>query len=712
LELAFGIVKAGPGSHQSIGNLPAEVSSFVGRRRQVSEARRLLGHQRLVTLTGACGVGKTRLAVHVARQIQATFPYGAWLIELAALSDPGLLAQTVATTLTVHHNPGGPNPDTLAGYLHDKELLLVMDNCHHLLDPCATLVSMLLAAAPGLRILATSREVLGVAGEHVLNVPTLSLPDPDLPMTTRAVERSESVRLFADRAAVARPGFSVNAENRTAVARLCRKLDGMPLAIELAALRVRAMSPAHILDSLKNYIDCLGLGCQVAVPRLQTLRAAIDWSFNLCSPQAQKLWIRASVFAGGFDLEAVTAVCSGDGIPPEAVLDVVTELVDKSTIVRLNGGAVARYRMIEPIRQYGLDKLREAGEEAAIRRRYRDYYLRLAEQGEGDWFGPYQVELFTRLRTEHANLRAALEFCFTERRETETGLRMASALWFYWATSGFPEEGRHWLDRALALNPEPTSLRAKALWLNGQTATMQGDVPAALAMLREGQALACRLRDDNELAYCTQMLGVASLLHGDIPGAVAALEEAVARHQANGALNGMTVLARHQLALAYTFRGDLDRAVDLCEECSRICCAHGERWALSYGFHVRALVEWRRGEGQKAIVNVLESLRFNRIFEDTLGLVQAVELLAWIVAAEGAGEPAALLFGAAHRAWQTFGRPLFGSRHLMAHHETCETQARRICGDELFTAAFQQGSRLTLAQAVDYALDEKAGFGP
>jgi predicted ATPase len=382
---------AGAGSPRLVGNLPGEATSFVGRRREIAHAARLLRRARLVTLTGVAGVGKTRLALRVAARVRGAFPDGVWLVELAALTDATLLAHTLATVLGIHAQPGRRTaPHMLVDYLADKQLLLVLDNCEHLLDAYAKLACDLLAAAAGLRILATSRHTLGTAGEHLLEVPPLSVPVAGQPTTPRVVGRGEAVRLFAERAALARPGFVVNTGNSATIVRICRRLDGIPLAIELAALRVRAMPVSEILLGLDDdYLDFLAAGSRVAVPRVQTLRSAIGRSFALCSCQEQRLWARASVFTGEFDLEAAEAACSGAGIARDDVLELVAGLVDKSILHRTSHDETcARYRMLEALRHYGQERLAASGYLTTARARHRDHYRRLAARAEQEWLGP------------------------------------------------------------------------------------------------------------------------------------------------------------------------------------------------------------------------------------------------------------------------------------------------------------------------------------
>ncbi|MFC0109249.1 ATP-binding protein [Kibdelosporangium aridum] len=378
-----------------------------------------------------------------------------WLVELAALTDDKLLLQAVADVLGIQDQSARPQLDTLADHFADKRLLLVLDNCEHLVDACAILVDQFLRAAPDLRVLATSRHALRAAGEHLLAV--APLPMPDLTQVRSLPTRYAAVRLFGERAAAALPGFRVDAVNRDTIARICHRLDGIPLAIDLAAVWARALSVHQILRRLDDYFEFLAEGSRVSVPRLRTLRATIDWSVDLCSVEEQEGWARLSEFIGGFDMDAAEAVCAG-----EAVLDVVDGLVDKSILTRANGAAMARYRMLEPIRQYGQQRLASSGQRTTVRTRHRDYYGRLAGQAEQAWLGAQELEQYAQLQREHVNLRAALEFCLTESGEEQAGLDTGSALWIYWFLSGSHTEGRYWLDRALESNPEPSPARAKA----------------------------------------------------------------------------------------------------------------------------------------------------------------------------------------------------------------------------------------------------------
>ncbi|QUH06233.1 LuxR family transcriptional regulator [Saccharopolyspora erythraea] len=679
----------------------------------MAEVRAMLSSSRLTTLTGVGGVGKSRLALRVARGAQRGFRDGAWLVELARLQAPSVLGAAVAASLGLRELSTRDAETVLADYLADKQLLLLLDNCEHVVDECARLVTALLAVSPGLRILATSREPLGAAGEHVWQVPPLSVLDAE-----DAHERSapgdvryEALSLFELRTAAVLPGFAVDSDNLATAARLCQRLEGLPLAIELAAVRMRALSMEQILSRLDDRFRLLTGGSRIDPPHHRTLRATFDWSFDLCSRQEQALWRRMSVFAGGFSLEAAEAVCADEHLPPHEILGCVAGLVDQSLLAREETGSAVRYRLLETVRQYGHQRLRESDGEAALRLRHRDYYLRLAERVEADWFGPRQLEWLEILHAEHPNIQAALEFCLAEPGGARTAQRLAGALWFYWIAHGLLTEGRHWLDKALALDAEPGPERVKALWVNGYIATRQGDNNAALAMLEECQDLAQLLGDDAALVRGLQMTGLAELMHGDHARGVKLLEEALVHHRAAGEPNANLALTMFYLALAVCTRGDLDRAVALCQECRQMCESCGERWSLSRTLWILGLAQWARGEPRPADDNVRESLKIERVLHDPISVALCVEVLGWIAAAGGKPRRAATLFGVSRRLFEPLSEFLFGFAYYLDWHDQAEARARQALGDAGFDDAFRYGRGLDLPAATAYALEEKPKAG-
>ncbi|MFE3448276.1 ATP-binding protein [Nonomuraea sp. NPDC059194] len=677
--------------------LPAELTSFVGRRHEIAEVKRLLGGSRLVTLLGVGGVGKTRLALRVAADVRRAFRDGVCLVELAALESPELLVQTVIETLEIVNLSTRPPMRVLTDHLRDRQMLMVLDNCEHLLHDCAVVAETLVRSAPDLRILTTSRQVLGVAGEQTMVVPSLPLPDGVVS------HQSDAVRLFAERAGAVLPGFAVTDDNRDTVVQICRSLDGIPLAIELAAARLRAISVEQLLERLEDRFRLLTTGSRVMLPRQRTLRALIDWSYALCTEQERLLWERLSVFSGSLDLDAAEHVCSGDGIAAEETIDLVIGLVDKSILIREESGGQARYRLLETIRQYGRDRLRESGQEERLRRRHRDWYRDLVLRAHHDWFGPGQVVWYQRLRTEHDNLRTALEFCLSTPQEAQDGLAIATALRFYWIAADCPQEGRSWLIRLLAADDRPTPTRAWALCIKARLAVLQSDFPTAATLLQECGKLARRFDDPALTGAAAYVTGFAALLQRDLSRARTLLEQALECGRRTG--DQITVVnSLLYLATTYSSLGDSGRAVETFEECLALCEPRHENWFRSYALWTYGIEVWTQGDARRAVEMEREAIRLKEPFDDRLGIALCIEVLAWISGGEGDGERAALLLGALREIWRSFGGPLFG--YLADHHDACEQAARQSLGEKRFEAAFRRGMALTPDEALRYAMRE------
>jgi non-specific serine/threonine protein kinase len=522
------------------GNLPADINSFAGREQELTQARLLLtgAEARLVTLTGAGGVGKTRLALRVAQAMRRAFPDGVWLVELATLEDEALLGATVANVLGVSARASSSPMAVLASYLEDKTTLLVLDNCEHLASGCAVLVSKLLAHAPGLRVLATSRQPLDCEGEQLLVVAPLPVPDLSRLPPDSDLSQYPAVQLFTERAQAVNLSFTITPANRAAVAGVLQRLDGIPLAIELAAARIRILTPAQILARLDDPFRLLSSGYRAAPARHKTLRATLDWSHALCSPDEQVLWARTAVFVGEFNLDAAEQVCHGGGISQPDILALIAALVDKSILSRARDGPVAWYSMLEPIRQYGRERLVASGQAAALRARHCDYYLHLVERAEADLFSPRQVEWFNRLELELPNLRLALESSLAQPDQAHTALRMAVALRVLWTTSGRPLEGHRWLTRALDLDVEPSVARARALSLCGHESANLGRLDEALAIAARGRALGEALHDPAAVAFADQASGMALLFQSQYVSAMSQLERARAAYLQAGSRHG------------------------------------------------------------------------------------------------------------------------------------------------------------------------------
>jgi non-specific serine/threonine protein kinase len=483
-------------------NLPAPTSSFVGRTQELEQLLVLLDRTRLLTLVGVGGIGKSRLAQRVATEVHDTYADGVWLVELASLADPQAVARALAEVLDVLERPDQALISTLVTYLAPKRTLLVIDNCEHLLASCAVLVQALLRACPDLQVLATSREVLNIDGETVWPVPPLSFPRSGDPIRLESATESEAIQLFVERAVATRLDFHLTPANAPAVAELCRHLDGIPLAIELAAARVRALRVEQIVARLDDRFRLLTGGSRTALPRHQTLGATIRWSYDLLDPQERSLFERLAVFAGTFSLEAAEAVCAGGGIEPTEILDLVGRLSAKSLLQVEDQGSEARYRLLETLRQYASERLQESSDEPEVQRKHVEYLLKLAETAEPELWGARVGSWLARLDQDHDNFRAALQWCL-DRGESELGLRLAGALYRFWLMRGFLTEGSEWIDRLLACSgaAAPSVGRAKALNGAAGLADMNALPERALRFAEEAVDLWRALGDDARLAY-------------------------------------------------------------------------------------------------------------------------------------------------------------------------------------------------------------------
>jgi predicted ATPase/DNA-binding CsgD family transcriptional regulator len=690
------------GSPGPRGGIRAELSGFVGRRAELGRVRAALAGARLVTLTGPGGIGKTRLAVQAATEVRRSFRDGAWMAELAGLRDPGLLAPQVARAFGLLDQSAGWAVATLADSLAGRQALLVLDNCEHLLDACAVLAGALLRACPDLRVLATSRQVLGVPGEVTFPVPPMPVPgEGDLPVSEHLLEY-EAVRLFAERGAAVLPGFAVEAGNRQAIGELCRRLEGIPLAIELAAVRLRSMSPEQILARTADRFGLLSAG-DPATPRHGTLQAALGWSYDLLTPAEQALWRRSSVFTGSFDLDAAESVCAGDGIAAEVVADLVDALVAKSVLLRRPGGRTARYALLDTVREYGQQRLGEAGGEVALRRRHRDWYAALAARQEA--LGAGQLQWIDGLDADHDNVRAALEFCLAEPGEAEAGLQMACDLWLYWETRGHLTEGRRFLGALIGRAGRAPGLTVRGMWVAGYLALVQGDGDAARALLEEALSAADSLGDAPAAAYAAQFLGRALWFTGEPGRGLALTGQALRRHRAAADWQGV-VLTLVQLGVMRTLMGQPETAAALFEECIAGCEARGERWNRSYALWGLGLAAWLLGDDGRAAGLEQAALRLKRDVGDQVGIPLCLEALAWIAASRDQAARAADLLGAATAAWNSIPAAL--PAPLAGYRQAAASRARDALGETSFTAHLVRAQEMPPSRAVAMAVGEQA----
>src|SRR6516225_10419204 len=676
------------------GNLPAELTSFVGRRGELAAVKRLVAYSRLVTLTGVGGVGKTRLALRAAAELRRAFRDGVWLVRLDQLRDEALVTQAVASALGLQDRAGYPPAAMLAEYLAGRQLLLVLDNCEHLVDAAAKLADQLLRAAIGLRVLATSRESLTIDGETVLAVPPLPVPKAGQSLTA-AVQGV--------------PGFAVTEANVAAVAGICRRLEGLPLAIELAAARLPVLSAEQIDERLGDRLGLLTRGSRARPARQQTLRASIEWSYGLCSPAERLLWARLSVFAGGFELDAAEGICADHQLAAGDVLDLVAELVGKSILAVAHGEEVARYRLPEPLREYGQERLHESGEYAALRRRHRDWHEQLARQVDTGWLSPQMTEWTARLLREHANVQAAQDFCQAEPGEAEAGLRIALHVWpYYYWSAGHVSEGRYRLGQVLAEVHDPTVWRARGLLLAGFLAAVGGDRGVAQPLLEQGSGLAEQLNDPATRAFAAWAAGHVFEMAGDLPQAIAEFEDglAVLPVAFRGPPRVQLLLG---LATAAGLAGDEERAVACHREALALTEAGGEFIRHSYSTYplwALGVAAWRHGDLDRATGLQQPSLRLWARHNDRMGSIWCVEVLAWIAASGHQYERAAVLLGAATGLWQSIGTTHESHQPMAGHHRDCEQQTRQALGETAFQAAYHRGLDLPAEDVLACALQQ------
>ena len=660
-------------------NLPQQLSSFVGRERELAEIGKLLGSTRLLTLTGTGGLGKTRLTLHIAADLLDTFPDGVWFVELAPLSDARLVPQAVASALGVTEEAGRPVIEALVKLVADRRMLLILDNCEHLIDACAELAKRLLQAGSHLKILTSSREPLRLSGETIYPVPALATPDASQPITVDRLAQFEAARLFADRAAAAQPSFRVTAQNVAAVADICRRLDGIPLALELAAARARSLSVESIAARLGDRFTLLVGGDRTALPRQQTLRALIDWSHELLTDRERVLFRRLAVFAGGFTLELATAIGQGDGVTAMDVPILITSLVEKSLVEFDAEGE--RYRLLDTVREYAQERLENSGEDAQARGQHMAAYLALAEEARPELFGREQGAWLARLDLERENLLAAHAWCDRAEDGAEAGLRLVFSLKPYWINRGLLGLGQRITADALgrAGAQDRTAARSRGLTDAGQLAFYMGHYSEAAEYLDESLAIARQLGDRGRIAKVLQPLGMVSLGRGDLVAARRHLEEAVAmarelgdRRELAAALNALAQLSRTE--------GAMEAAESLYENVVALARELGDRESIAIGLLNLAMVSISRGAGDRVAQMLLDVIAIAREIGSKAVGQSALDVAAGLAADREKWAHAARFFGASEA-------------------QTAQTGLRRDPADAAFLAPLMEKTRMALGSA-------------
>jgi predicted ATPase/class 3 adenylate cyclase len=683
-------------------NLPQEITTFVGRRREQAAIDDLLARTRLVTLAGVGGSGKTRLALQVAGDALHRFPDGAWLVELGALTESTRVVQAIADVLGQKER-GGETPEaTLVAYLADKRMLVVLDNCEHLLVACALLADTIVRQCPSVTVLATSREPLGIAGEQTFSVPPLSLPRHGATDSARSIVAFESAQLFVDRARLARNEFELTEECVPALASLCRRLDGIPLAIELAAARVRLLSLPEIERRLDQRFRLLTGGSRAAMPRHQTLRALIDWSYELLDASERALLQTLSVFVGGWTLEAAEAVHGGD------VLELHASLCDKNLVVAERGDGPSRYRLLETVSEYARERLLDAGRTSAVRERHRDHYLSVAESTAPKLVGAEQAEWLQRLDLERDNLRAALEWSMADPVPVK-GLRLCGALQRFWWTRGHLREGREWCTRFLDMTDadDATAETARAANAAGVIAQHQADYDAAWALQQRALAIRTALGDREAMASSLNNLGTVRYLQCDLASAREYYGRSIALSREIGDDRGLAG-SLYNLGIVARDEGNLAEARALIEEQHEIAERIGDRSYVANSLLFLATIAVDQDDLTAARRFHAANLAIRREQGDRRSIAYSFEGLASLAAKAGEPLQAARAWGIAARLRDEIGAPLPPSDR--AGYDALVREGLAAAADDAaFHEAWRQGLAMGLDEAIAYAQDTVIG---
>lgn len=681
------------------GNLPLLPGEVVGRGAEGAQLRNLFADSRLVTVTGVGGVGKTTLAIHAASELRAEFPDGVWLVELAELQDGTLLNERVAAELGVRDQPVRPLSDVLMGVLSEQHALLVLDNCEHLIDDVAKFVEMALHRCLRLHVLATSREVLDITGETVLPLSPLAVPDPDTAPGLDGLAGYPGVALFVQRARAAAPDFTLDNRNCCAVARICARLEGLPLAIELAAARIRAMSAEQIAEGLIDRYTLLSRGHRGAPSRHKTLAGCIDWSYQLCTRSEKQLWAAVAVFTGSFDLPAARYLCGEDLGPDGLLLDLLSSLVDKSILIATQQGDRVRFRLLETLRDYAKTHVAQA-EQDRLRAREAHWCHQLVTQASTEWYSHAQLFWSTRLMQDIANIRDALQFALGD--DPTMALEMAVAMRPVWMFRGMLGEARHWLERVLKATSTQLSLpRIHALGGFATIAFLQGDLSAACSAIAEARHHLEETPDAELGAGIDCIDGYLAVQGGEIDRAAQCFQQALA--VATG--YEVRTASMYYLGWAFEVSGDLDEAMSCFEAALELTKSQGDSIYQSRVLTSVGMGHWLLGEPQKAEPALTEGLRLAQLVGDPLNGAQSLETLAWIASSRHDWRHAAVMMGAADALSRAIGSPLLYIPDLIACHNVCDNQAREELGAEGFEAAWADGAALNFDEAVVLALD-------
>jgi predicted ATPase/DNA-binding CsgD family transcriptional regulator len=689
-----------------VDHLPAEATSFIGRHRELAELRNKLAGARVVSLVGPGGVGKTRLAIRGATDLSRGFPAGAWWVELAEVQDPALVSNAVMAALDLRDQAATEPLAVLLAYLQDKRILLVLDNCEHLLGAVAQLVTQLIKAAPDVRVIATSREPLSVPGEHVIPIPPLELPSAEAVEPLARVRQNEAVMLFTERAAAASGKFELTASNQAAVVDLCRRLDGLPLAIELAAVRTRVLTAQQILDRLTDRFGLLTGGSRAALPRHQTLRTTIDWSHDLLEPGERALLRRLCVFAGRFTIEDVAFVRTADDVPAANALDLLSSLVDKSLVMKEDANGLACYRLHETMREYARLKLRQAAEEDAIEERCAEYYWSKCLQSAPG--ARYRlVEWLEWMELEIDNVRSVLRRCLGN-EDFERATDLATSMGWYWITRA-TTEGVRWLEQVLTSRRGSPRTLAWAYFMRGFLAVLQGDPAAARLALEQAVAVAREARQLGALSHALSMASIAENMAGDRAAARRFLDEAKVVTADVEDLDARVGLLQAR-ALEGVFAGDLEAVSSASSEGARLSRAAGDLYSLEMMLMNLGFAALFAGDLDQSKPLFAEALQIANRIDDRVAQYALLDAFGCQAARSGQARLAAQLLGASEAVRAGAGASVIG--YLTPLLAQAEESASAALGASKFEAEFQAGKRLSRGVAIGLALGEPARVVP
>ncbi|MGW5518871.1 ATP-binding protein [Nocardia africana] len=705
-EIREELATARRSSDRVAAGVPSPATTFIGRRAELRELRRLLGEHRLVSVVGPGGIGKTRLAIQAAYEFRRAFPDGVRFVDFTAVRTPDLLAQVVCAGLALENRDAHDKlpEETLVDYLRNRRMLLVLDNCEHVVEAAARLIARLLESTSVLRIMTTTREYLSIPGEYVFTLP---------PLPTRG-ETGGAVELFTTRAAAVLSGFELHGDDVATIERICDRLDGLPLAIELACARLTVFSIDDLSQLLDHRLSVLTVGARTRSPRHRSLHATMDWSYELCTPQERLLWARLSVFTDGFDLPMAVHVCADDELPAEVVIESIAALVAKSVVRREECDRHVRFQMLESVREYGQDRL-SVPERAEFRAGLLQWCVSVIRATTPKWYSGEQIRHVMEIKRNRGNIRAALEAVISDPHDTQTVREVAEALgsaMFLWACGISIREHRMWLTRMIDLPAVGATTKGHLLSVLALVQVLQGDRESAKFSLHRARTIAAAEGDGGLTVLITHLDGLRALFAGEFDTARTNMAEAAAGYAVHGLPADRIAMLRIHQGMLFSATGDVGEARTLFQAVHTDTAAVGEQWFHSYATYGLGLVALREGDFPRAREQALAGIRLQQQFGDTVGTTLLIELLGWSLAELDEAARAAVLLGAASSMWGAIGQQLYGSQGWIALRENAIRAARSRCGRQTFDRNLQRGQSMSMSELLDFVFTDAAPGDP